>query len=99
MRRPRCTAGRGWAACFASTRVNLRCKRHDQARRRICVPLRLARNYQQLFEQELIGWYADPDLWPRDRSLKLLQQWCAFELHSVVIEAGASAIEDDEVEG
>lgn len=59
----------------------------------------LARNYQQLFEQELIGWYTDPKLWPRDRSLKLLQQWCAFELHSVVIEAGASAIEGDEVEG
>lgn len=59
----------------------------------------LARNYQQLFEEELMGWYTDPKLWPRDRSLKLLRQWCSFELHTVVIDTGASAIEDDELEG
>lgn len=57
----------------------------------------LAGNHQQLFEEELSGWYTDPKLWPRDRSLKLLQEWCSFELHSVVIDTGDSALEDDEV--
>ena len=57
----------------------------------------LAGNHQQLFEEELGGWYTDPKLWPRDRSLKLLQEWCSFELHTLVIDAGDSALEDDEV--
>jgi hypothetical protein len=30
-------------------------------------PLRLARNHQALFEEEVNGWYTDPALWPRDR--------------------------------
>lgn len=59
----------------------------------------VARNHRQLFEEELSGWYTDPKLWPPNRSLKLLQQWCSFELHSVVIDTGASAIADDEAEG
>ena len=57
----------------------------------------LAGNHQQLFEEELSGWYTAPKLWPRDRSLKLLQEWCSFELHTVVIDTGDSALENDEV--
>lgn len=33
----------------------------------------LARNHKWLFEAELNGWYTDPALWPRDRSLKKLR--------------------------
>jgi len=35
----------------------------------------LARHHQELFEKELNGWYTDPALWPRDRSLKTLKRW------------------------
>ena len=56
----------------------------------------LARHHQELFEEELNGWYTDSALWPRDRSLKVLRQWCSFELHSVVVDTGSSALEDDE---
>ena len=35
----------------------------------------LARHYEELFEEELRGWYTDPKLWPRDRSLELLGEW------------------------
>jgi hypothetical protein len=59
-------------------------------------PFRLARHHQELFEEELNGWYTDSVLWPRDRSLKVLGQWCSFELHSVVVDTGSSALEDDE---
>jgi hypothetical protein len=38
----------------------------------------LARHHEELFEEELQGWYTDPELWPRDRSLKTLQTWCSF---------------------
>ena len=56
----------------------------------------MARHHQELFEEELNGWYTDPALWPRDRSLKVLREWCSFELHSVVVDMGRSALEDDE---
>lgn len=38
-----------------------------------------------------------PKLWPRNRSLTLLQEWCSFELHTVVVDRGESPLEDDEV--
>ncbi len=58
----------------------------------------LARNHQELFEEELKGWYTDPALWPRDRSLKMLKEWCSFELNTVVVDTGESPLRDDEFE-
>ena len=58
----------------------------------------LAHHHEELFEQELSGWYTDPALWPRDRSLDMVQQWCSFELHTVVVDTGESPVEDDDVE-
>jgi len=49
-------------------------------------------NHEVLFEQELTGWYTDPALWPRDRSLKRLKEWCYMELHTVVVDTGASRL-------
>jgi hypothetical protein len=59
----------------------------------------LARHHKELFEQELNGWYTDPALWPRDRSLTTLEEWCSFELHTVVVDTGEAPLEDDEFEG
>jgi hypothetical protein len=58
----------------------------------------LEHNHQKLFEEELSGWYTEPALWPRDRSLQTLQEWCSFELHTVVVDAGESPLEDDDLE-
>ena len=58
----------------------------------------LARHHQELFEEELNGWYTDPALWPRDRSLRILQELCSFELYTVVVDTGHSPLEDDELE-
>ncbi len=57
-----------------------------------------ARHHTELFEEELNGWYTDPALWPRDRSLRMLQEWCPFELHTVVVDTSESPLEDDEFE-
>src|SRR5918994_2169838 len=54
----------------------------------------LARHHEDLFEQELNGWYTDPALWLRDRSLKMLREWCSLELHTVVVDTGASSLRD-----
>jgi hypothetical protein len=48
----------------------------------------LAHHHTDLFEEELSGWSTDPALWPRDRSLKMLREWCSFELHTVVVDTG-----------
>jgi hypothetical protein len=55
----------------------------------------LAQNHKWLFEEELNGWYSDPALWPRDRSLRKLKEWCSFELNTGVIDTGTSPLEDD----
>ncbi len=57
----------------------------------------LVRNHQALFEEELNGWYTDPALWPPDRSLRVLQEWCSFELNTVVVDTGESPLEDDDL--
>jgi hypothetical protein len=57
----------------------------------------LSQHHEELFEEELNGWYTDPALWPRDRSLKTLQEWCSFELHTVVVDTGNSPLEDDDL--
>lgn len=54
-------------------------------------------NHEQLFEEELEGWYTEPGLWPQDRSLKTFKEWCIFEFHSVVIDTAESPLIDDEV--
>ncbi|MEX0992232.1 MAG: hypothetical protein WD004_08200 [Actinomycetota bacterium] len=56
----------------------------------------LKANHQALFESELQGWYTDPALWPKDRSMELLKRWCSLELHTVVVDTGRSKIRDDE---
>lgn len=55
----------------------------------------LSFNHQSLFESELEGWYTDPALWPKDRSLELLMRWCSLELHTVVVDTGRSKLKDD----
>ena len=57
----------------------------------------LTRHHEELFEQELWGWYTDPALWPRDRSFKRLEEWCSFELHTVVIDTADAPLEDDDL--
>lgn len=54
-------------------------------------------NHQALFEEELFGWYTDSTLWPSERSLELLREWCSFEFHSVVIDTGGSPLEEDDL--
>jgi hypothetical protein len=53
-------------------------------------------NHQDLFEDELYGWYTDPSRWPQDRSLDLFKKWCNFELYTMVFDTGSSPLEDDE---
>lgn len=56
----------------------------------------IRKNFKALFEAELGGWYKDPNLWPKKRTLKLFQEWFEVEYHSVIEDTVGGAIYDDE---
>lgn len=56
----------------------------------------IRRNYRQLFESELEGWYTDPTLWPEDRSLYRFREWFDVECHTVLVDTVGGAICDDD---
>lgn len=53
------------------------------------------RNYKELFEAELEGWYTDEALWPSSRTLRLFDAWFDVECHSVLIDTVGGPIIDD----
>jgi len=55
----------------------------------------LEQNHAALFEEELGGWYTDPVLWPRDRSLEMFKAWCSPQLHTVIVDTGGTRLRDD----
>lgn len=55
----------------------------------------IKRNYIELFEAELDGWYTDSDLWPNPITLKLFNEWFTVECHSVLIDTVGDKIFDD----
>ncbi len=57
----------------------------------------IKRNYKALFEEELEGWYTDPDLWPKKRTLKLFREWFEVECHTVLIDTVGGAIYEDDI--
>lgn len=55
----------------------------------------IKRNFKQLFESELEGWYTDPDLWPKSRTLKLFYEWFETEFNTVIIDTVDEPLFDD----
>jgi len=55
----------------------------------------IKRNFRNLFESELEGWYTDPDLWPKPLTLKLFHEWFDTEFHSVIIDTVDEPLFDD----
>jgi hypothetical protein len=57
----------------------------------------LESSWVSLFENILGEWYADPALWPQDRTLALLKAWCELEVHSMVVDTVNEPLLDDEI--
>ncbi|AJK50737.1 hypothetical protein [Burkholderia plantarii] len=53
----------------------------------------IQRNWKLLFERMLEGWYADPALWRRNRTLKMFREWCEIRIHSLVLDCGDTELE------
>jgi len=46
----------------------------------------LRKYFTQIFEEQLYGWWTDPDAWPIKRDLKTFKNWFDVEFHSVVLD-------------
>jgi hypothetical protein len=56
----------------------------------------IQRNWKAVFEQLLGDWYVDPDLWPRNRTLKMFRDWCEVRIHTVVLDYADTPLEYDD---
>jgi len=50
----------------------------------------------EIFEHELAGWYTDPEMWPKDRSWKVFQEWFDYEIQTIVLDMADKPIEYEE---
>ncbi|NBV41403.1 hypothetical protein EBR96_01345 [bacterium] len=46
----------------------------------------LKSGYRTIFENELMEWQIDPDLWPKELSYPLFQQWFTVAIHDLIFE-------------
>jgi len=41
---------------------------------------------EEIFEEQLAGWYTDSSTWPCDRSYDLFRQWFDYQHHSMLVD-------------
>jgi len=54
------------------------------------------KNWAELFEMQLEGWYLDPDAWPTNRTKKMFDEWFDIKVSSLVLDLGDGPIERDD---
>lgn len=47
----------------------------------------------RFFEEELAGWYMEPDLWPEERGWETFSQWLKWEIHEMVFDLDDGPLE------
>jgi len=53
--------------------------------------------WEDIFENELMGWSTNISWWPRKRTKKIFWRWFDVKFHSVVIDQSRRAIEGEEL--
>jgi hypothetical protein len=51
----------------------------------------------EIFEEQLNGWYRVPSAWPRQRDPAAFRQWFEWSLHSMIIDLCRDPIEHEEI--
>ena len=41
---------------------------------------------EEIFDEQLAGWYTDTSTWPRDRSYEVFCQWFDYQHHSMLVD-------------
>ena len=47
---------------------------------------------EEIFVDQLDGWYRAPELWPKDRSLEVFRVWFDYSFHSILKDLAESPI-------
>ena len=58
----------------------------DEVLRQLC---------EEIFEEQLAGWYTDKSTRPCDRSLALFSQWFDYQHHSMLVDLGNEPLRYD----
>ena len=53
--------------------------------------------YEEIFEWELFGWVTAEELWPKNRSWKMFNEWFNIEINSEVFDLVDGEIEKEEL--
>jgi hypothetical protein len=56
----------------------------------------IQRNWKAIFEHLLGDWYTDPDLWPRNRTIRMFREWCEVRIHPTVLDCAVTPLEYDD---
>lgn len=56
----------------------------------------IQRNWKAVFEHLLGYWYIDPDLWPRNLTIRMFREWCEIRVHSTVLDCAVTPLEYDD---
>lgn len=51
----------------------------------------------EVFEEQLNGWYRVPSAWPSERDLNAFSRWFEFSLHSMIVDLCEDSIEHEEI--
>lgn len=52
--------------------------------------------YENIFEDQLAGWYNRPPEWPQERTFAMFQQWFEISIHSELIDLSIEPLLHDE---
>lgn len=53
----------------------------------------IKKNYDELFEEMLFGWYTDEAMWPQKRTFKIFKEWFNYALYPLVFDTQEGYIE------
>lgn len=53
----------------------------------------LEKNFDQIFQNELLDWYSDESLWPTERTWDIFEEWFSIEAHSLVYDMPNSPLQ------
>ena len=56
----------------------------------------IRRHYKAMFDEELNSWYTDPEMWPKDRSLKTFKKFFTVQVATMVYDLGKGMIVPEE---
>jgi hypothetical protein len=64
-------------------------------------PPERAKNYfmeraNEIFEEQLWGWFTEPDFWPENRDLLTFLEWFDLELHEMTFDLAGTPLEGSE---